>query len=52
MFNGIVRELKEVRYVPALKKHLIFVGTLEAKSYKVNIENGIMKFTYKPMVIL
>ena len=26
MFDGIVRELKDVRYVPPLKKNLISVG--------------------------
>ena len=52
MFDGMVRELKEIRYVPTLKKNLICVGTLEAKGYKVTIENGIIKFTYGAMVIL
>ncbi|KAH9793888.1 hypothetical protein KPL71_004697 [Citrus sinensis] len=52
MFDGMVRELKEVRFVPALKKNLISVGALEAKGYKVTIEDGIMKFTYGAMVIL
>ncbi|KAK9217533.1 hypothetical protein WN943_006160 [Citrus x changshan-huyou] len=31
---------------------LISVGALEAKGYKVTIENGTMKFTYGAMVIL
>ena len=30
MFDGIVRELKKVRYVSQLKRNLIFVSTLEA----------------------
>ena len=46
MFDGMVRELKEVRFVPALKKNLIFMGTLEAKGYNVTIEDGTMKFTH------
>ncbi|KAH9734322.1 hypothetical protein KPL71_017332 [Citrus sinensis] len=45
-------ELKEVRFVPALKKNLISVGVLEAKGYKVTIEDDIMKFTHGAMVIL
>ncbi|KAH9783052.1 Integrase catalytic domain-containing protein [Citrus sinensis] len=52
MFDGMVRELKEVRFVPTLKKNLIFVGALEANGYKVTIEDGIMKFTHGAMVIL
>ncbi|KAH9797006.1 hypothetical protein KPL71_005721 [Citrus sinensis] len=45
-------ELKEVRFVSALKKNLISVGALEAKGYKVTIEDGIMKFIHGAMVIL
>ncbi|KAH9782808.1 Integrase catalytic domain-containing protein [Citrus sinensis] len=52
MFDGMVRELKEVRFVPPLKKNLISVGVLKAKGYKVTIEDGIMKFTHGAMVIL
>ncbi|KAH9794681.1 hypothetical protein KPL71_004983 [Citrus sinensis] len=52
MFDGMVRELKKVRFVPTLKKNLISVGALEAKGYKVTIEDGIMKFTHGAMVIL
>ncbi|KAH9718108.1 hypothetical protein KPL71_022089 [Citrus sinensis] len=52
MFDGMVRELKEVRFVTALKKNLISVGALEAKCYKVTIKDGIMKFTHGAMVIL
>ena len=52
MFDRMVRELKEVRFVPTLKKNLIYVGTLKAKGYKITIEDGIMKFTHGVMVIL
>ncbi|KAH9803321.1 hypothetical protein KPL71_001718 [Citrus sinensis] len=52
MFDGMVRELKEVRFVPEIKKNLISVGALEAKGYKVTIEDGTMKFTHGVMVIL
>ncbi|KAH9750986.1 hypothetical protein KPL71_014098 [Citrus sinensis] len=52
MFDGMIRELKDVRFVLALKKNLISVGALEAKGYKVTIEDDIMKFTHKAMVIL
>ncbi|KAH9727063.1 retrovirus-related pol polyprotein from transposon TNT 1-94-like protein [Citrus sinensis] len=52
MIDGMIRELKEVRFVPALKKNLISVGALEAKCYKVTIEDGIMKFTHGAMMIL
>ncbi|KAH9751460.1 hypothetical protein KPL71_014309 [Citrus sinensis] len=52
MFDGMVKELKEVRFVPALKKNLISVGALEAKGYKVTIEDGTMKFTHGAIMIL
>ncbi|KAH9752745.1 Integrase catalytic domain-containing protein [Citrus sinensis] len=52
MFDRMVRELKEVRFVPALKKNLISVGALEAKGYKVTIEDDTMKFTHGAIVIL
>ncbi|KAH9783016.1 hypothetical protein KPL71_009155 [Citrus sinensis] len=52
MFEGMVRELKEVRFIPTLKKNLIFVGALEVNGYKVTIEDSIMKFTHGAMVIL
>ena len=52
IFDGMVRELKEIRYVPTLKKNLISVSALEAKGYKVTIENDTMKFMYEALVIL
>ena len=52
IFDGMIRELKEVRYVPTLKKNLIYVGALKTKGYKVTIENDIIKFMYGLMVIL
>ena len=38
MFDGIVRELKEVRYVPQLKRNLISVGALEELGLVVSYE--------------
>ncbi|KAH9662850.1 hypothetical protein KPL70_019489 [Citrus sinensis] len=52
MFDGMVKELKEIRFVTEIKKNLIYVGALEAKGYKVTIEDGTMKFTHGAMVIL
>ncbi|KAH9657711.1 hypothetical protein KPL70_023190 [Citrus sinensis] len=52
MFDGMIRELKEVRFVPVLKKNLISVDALEAKGYNVTIEDGTIKFTHGVMVIL
>jgi len=38
MFDRMVQELKEVRYVHQLKRNLISVGTLKALGLKVSIE--------------
>ena len=45
MDDGIVRELKEVRYVPQLKMNLISVGTLEALGLVISIRDGILRMT-------
>jgi len=52
MFDGMVRELKEVGYVPQLKKNLIFVGALEALGLEVSIRDGVFKMTRCSMVVL
>ena len=45
MFNGIVQELKEVRYVPQLKRNLISVGVLKTLDLVVSIRNGVAPCT-------
>jgi len=40
MVDGIVRELKEVRYAPQLKRNLISVGTLKTLGLVVSIQDG------------
>ena len=52
MFDGMVRELKEVMYVSQLERNLISVGALEALSLEVSIRDGILKMTRGSMVIL
>ena len=39
MFDWMVRELKDMRYVPQLK-NLISIGDLEAQSLKGTLEDG------------
>jgi len=50
--DGMVRELKEVRYVPQVKKNLISVGTLKALSHGISIRDDILKMTKGSMVVL
>ena len=52
MVDGIVRELKEVRYVPQLKRNLISVGTLKALGLVVSIRDGALKMTKGSMVVM
>jgi len=52
MFDGMVRELKEVRYVPQLKMNLISIGVLKTLGLEVYIRDGVLKMTKGSMVIL
>ena len=52
MFDRIVRELKEVRYVPQLKRNLISVGALEALGLVVSMRDGVLKMTKGSMVVM
>jgi len=52
MDDGIVRELKEVRYVPQLKRNLISVGTLEELDLVVSIRDGVLKMIKGSMVVM
>ena len=45
MFDGILRELKEVRYVPQLKRNLISIGALEILCLEVSIKDDVLKMT-------
>jgi len=45
MFDGMVRELKDVRYVPQLKRNFIYVGALEILGFKVSIRDGVLKIS-------
>ena len=52
MDDGIVRELKEVRYVPQLKRNLISVGALEALGLVISIRYGVLKMIKGLMVVM
>ena len=45
MDDGIVRELKDVRYVPQLKRNFNSVGTLKTLDLVVSIRDGVLKMT-------
>ena len=39
IFDGMVKELKKVRYVPQLKRNLISLGALKALGLEVSIRD-------------
>ena len=47
-----VRELKEVRYVPQMKRNIIFVGALKALGLEVSIRDRVLKMIKASMVVL
>jgi len=51
-FDVTVRELKEVRYVPQLKRNPISVGALETLGLVVSMRDGILKMTKGLMVVM
>jgi len=40
MFDGVARDLTDVRYVPHIKKNIISVGVVGSKGLKVTLEDG------------
>ena len=52
MEDGIVRKLKEVRYVPQLKRNLISVGALEALGIVIFVRDGVLKMIKGSMVVM
>ena len=43
LFDGMIRELKNVRHVPQLQKNLISVGTLKAQGLRGTLGEGVLK---------
>ena len=52
MFDGMVRELMELRYVPQLKRNIISVGALEILGLMASIRDGVLKMTKSSIVVM
>lgn len=52
MFNGIVRELTDVRYVPELKSNLISLGVLDSCGYKYTGQGGVLTLSKGNLVVM
>ena len=50
--DEMVRELKDVRYLPQLKKNVISFGSLETQSLRGMLGEGILKMFSGPLVVL
>lgn len=50
--DGSTRILRDVRYVPKLKKNLISLGALESKGLVVMMRDGVLKATSGALVML
>ncbi|KAG8481484.1 hypothetical protein CXB51_026330 [Gossypium anomalum] len=52
MFDGVVRTLSDVRYVPELKRNLISLSTLDSKGYRYTAESGVLKISKGSLVVM
>jgi len=52
MFDGMVRELKDVRYIPQMKKNIISIGALQAQGLKFSGRDGVLKVLKGSMIVL
>ncbi|KAK8936753.1 hypothetical protein KSP39_PZI011993 [Platanthera zijinensis] len=52
MFDGAIRTLADVRYVPDLRKSLISLGTLEAVGYSYTGEGGFIRVKRGALVVM
>ena len=52
MFDGVVRILSNVRYVPDLRKNLISLEVLDDLGYLYSSNGGIMKITKDALMVM
>ena len=52
MFDGVIRKLNDVRYVPDLKKNFISLGILDASGYRIILEGGNLKVARGALVAI
>ena len=52
MYDGIMRELKNVRYIPRMMKNLISVRALEAEGLRETLGESVLKMSSSSLVVL
>ena len=51
MYDGAMRELKDVKYIPRMMKNLILVGGLKAEGLRGTLGEGILKMSSSSLVV-
>ena len=52
MFDGVAMELKQVRFIPKLKRNLISIGMLDQTSCVIKAEKWVLKVIKSSTVIM
>jgi hypothetical protein len=52
MFDGTIRTLTDVRYIPKMKRNLISVSALDAKGYKYSGGDSVLKVTKGSLIVM
>ena len=52
MFDGNERDLKQVKYVPELKRNIIFLGVMDQVGCNTKAENGNLQIQDKDLIIM
>ena len=52
MFDGVIRILKNVIYIPDLKRNLVTLGELDDNGLSYKVENGVIKVIKGSMVVI
>ena len=52
MFDGIIRTLTDVRYIPKMKRNLISMSALDAKGYKYSGGDSVLKVTKGSLIVM
>jgi len=52
MFDGVIKDLTDMRYVTQMRKNIISVRVVESKGFKMTLENRILKVTKGSLVVM
>ena len=52
MFDGTIKTLTDVRYIPKMKRNLISMSALDAKGYKYSGGDSVLKVTKGSLIVM